>query len=119
MATISLNGIEIYGYHGVLQEENVLGTPYRINLKVKVDLKKAMISDDLESTINYADLYNIVKEEMAIKSKLIEAVAHRILDRILNEHSLVLKATVAVSKIHPPIEGHVKSATVKLNRKRK
>jgi len=109
---IKLKNIKIYAYHGCLVEEKKIGSDYRVDLKVKADLTKSSDSDRLADTVDYVHLNHIVKEEMAIRSKLLEHAAERILIRILKEIPLVEKATVDVSKINPPIGGNVEMVTI-------
>ena len=118
MGKIILKDIKVYGYHGCLIEEGQIGSDYHINLKVKANLKPSSISDELTDTVDYVHLNNIVKEEMAIRAKLLETVAKRILDRIFKELPMVKKATVSVSKINPPIGGDVKMVSIKISRKK-
>jgi dihydroneopterin aldolase len=114
MGTIKLNNIRIHASHGCLKEESIIGSDYRVDLEVSTDLAKSSSSDKLSDTVDYVYLNNIVKEEMAIKSKLLEHVAKRILDRIFNEISIVFNAEVSVHKINPPIGGDVESVSVTL-----
>ena len=118
MGKIILKDIKVYGYHGCLIEEGQIGSDYHINLKIKANLKPSSISDELKDTVDYVHLNNIVKEEMAIRAKLLETVAKRILDRIFKELPMVKKATVSVSKINPPIGGDVKMVSIKISRKK-
>lgn len=114
MGSIKLKNIRTYSYHGCLIEEGKIGSDYRVDLEVKTDLRKSSISDDLEDTVDYVKLNKIVMEEMAIRSKLLEHVAHRIIARIFKENPSVSRITLAVSKINPPIEGDVEAVTVEM-----
>lgn len=119
MGKIQVNNINVYAFHGCLDEEAKIGSEYRVDIEVKADLLKSSISDELTDTVDYVHLNHIVKEEMAIRSKLLEEVARRILDRILSELSMVKKATVHVAKINPPIGGNVAEVVIVLSKKRK
>jgi dihydroneopterin aldolase len=99
-------------------EEGKIGSDYRVDLTIKADLKKSALSDNLSDTVDYVHLNRIVKEEMSIRSKLLEEVANRILNRIFEELELVEKAKVAVSKLNPPIGGNVAMVTIEMARKR-
>lgn len=112
MGLIKLKNIKVYAYHGCLVEEKKIGSDYRVDLKIKANLNTSAISDRLGDTVDYVHLNLIVKEEMAIRSKLLEHAAERILVRILDELPLVQKATVDVSKINPPIGGNVEMVTI-------
>lgn len=114
MGKIRLNNIRVHAQHGCLKEESVIGSDYRVDLEVSSDLNKPVQTDRLQDTVDYVHLNSIVKEEMAIKSKLLEHVAKRILDRIFSEIPIVENAVVSVTKINPPIGGDVESVTVVL-----
>ncbi|WP_405209355.1 dihydroneopterin aldolase [Aquimarina sp. LLG6339-5] len=118
MGLITLKNIKIYAYHGCLVEEKKIGSDYRVDLKIKANLNTSANSDNLSDTVDYVHLNHIVKEEMAIRSKLLEHAAERILTRILKELPLVNKATVDVSKINPPIGGNVQMVTITRSKKR-
>ena len=119
MGTIKVENIRLYAYHGCLEEEAKIGSDYRVDVSVKANLKASSISDKLVDTVDYVHLNLIVKQEMAIRSELLEHVAKRILDRILKEIQLVAKAKVSVSKINPPIGGDVEQVTISLSKSRK
>ncbi|SKB51230.1 dihydroneopterin aldolase [Salegentibacter holothuriorum] len=112
MGSIKLRNIKVFAYHGCLDEEGKIGSDYRVNLKVKGNLSHSAKTDSLVDTIDYVHLNKIVKEEMAIRSKLLETVAERILKRVLDEIILVQKVKVEVSKINPPIGGNVAMVSV-------
>ncbi|WP_457615949.1 dihydroneopterin aldolase [Lutibacter sp.] len=119
MGTIKVKNIRVYAYHGCLVEEGKIGSDYRVDLTVKANLSKSSKTDNLADTVDYVHLNSIVKEEMAIRSKLLETVAKRILDRIFNEIELVQKGKVAVSKLNPPIGGNVAMVTIIVSKTRK
>lgn len=119
MGIIKVENIRIYAYHGCLVEESKIGSDYRVDVKVKADLSKSAKSDELNDTVDYVHLNKIVKEEMVIRSKLLEHVVNRILNRIFDEIPMTIAANVSVAKINPPIGGNVESVIVRLKRKRK
>ncbi|MFV8364485.1 dihydroneopterin aldolase [Flavobacterium sp. ZT3P35] len=114
MGIIKLKNIRTFSYHGCLIEEGKIGSDYTINLEVKTDLRKSSISDDLKDTVDYVLLNRIVVEEMAIRSDLLEHVAHRIITRIFEEIPEVSRIIVAVSKLNPPIGGDVEAVTIEM-----
>ena len=119
MGTIKIKNIRVYAYHGCLVEEGKIGSDYRVDLAVKADLSKSSKTDNLSDTVDYVHLNKIVKQEMAIRSNLLEEVAKRIIDRILIEIPLVNKADISVSKLNPPIGGNVAMVTIEMSKKRK
>jgi dihydroneopterin aldolase len=112
MGIIRVNTIRVHAWHGCLKEESIIGSEYTVDVELETDLKQSSRSDQLQDTVDYVHVHQIVKEEMAIKSKLLEHVAQRILDRFFEELHLLDKAQVAVSKINPPIGGDVASVTI-------
>ncbi len=118
MGTIKISNIKVYAYHGCLVEEGKIGSDYRIDLSVKADLKNSAETDQLSDTVDYVHLNKIVKEEMAVRTKLLETVAALILDRILLEIPLVNKAKIKVSKLNPPIGGNVEMVSIIMERVR-
>lgn len=118
MGIIKVNNIKLYAFHGCLDEEAKIGSEYRVDVEVKADLKKSAKTDELSDTVDYVHLNLIVKEEMAIRSNLLEEVTQRILNRIFREIKMIRKATVSVAKINPPIGGNVEEVVIILTKKR-
>mgnify|MGYP001794079345 CR=1 FL=1 len=118
MDSIKLKNIRVYAYHGCLDEEGHIGSDYVVNLKVKADLTEASKSDSLTDTVDYVHLQTIVREEMAIRSKLLEHVAQRIMDSVLTKVQMVKHVEVIVAKKNPPIGGDVAEVSVKMKMKR-
>lgn len=112
MGIIRLKNIRTFSYHGCLVEESKIGSDYRVDLEIKADLRKSAISDELVDTVDYVHLNKIVVEEMAIRSKLLEHVAKRIITRIFKEIPEVSRIVLEVSKINPPIGGDVEQVTI-------
>ena len=114
MGNIKLRNIRTFSYHGCLVEESKIGSDYSVDLEIKTDLRKSSASDKLEDTVDYVLLNTIVVEEMAIRSNLLEHVAHRIISRIFSEIPAVSRIHLAVSKINPPIGGDVEAVTIEM-----
>lgn len=112
MGTIKLQNIRTFSFHGCLVEESKIGSDYSVDLEIKTDMRKSAVSDDLHDTVDYVQLNKVVVEEMAIRSKLLEHVAHRIIKRIFDEIPAVSRVIVSVSKLNPPIGGDVEAVTV-------
>ncbi len=99
-------------------EEGQIGSDYLVNLSVRANLDKATKTDELSDTVDYVLLQKIVKDEMAIRSKLLEHVGRRIVDRILKTVDLVNFVKVTVAKVNPPIGGDVAEVSITLIGKR-
>ena len=118
MSAIQLKNIKIYAFHGCLLEEGQIGSDYLVNLSIRANLDKASKSDELTDTVDYVLLQKIVVEQMAVRSKLLEHVGKRIVDKILFDVPLVRSVKVTVAKVNPPIDGDVAAVSVTLTRKR-
>ncbi len=114
MATISIEGMEFFAYHGCFKEEQVIGTKFRVDLFLETDTALAESSDELEDTVNYLAVYQAVKAEMAIKSKLLEHVARRILTRVKKDFPAVTHARIKMRKINPPLGGKIDYVAVEI-----
>jgi dihydroneopterin aldolase len=115
MSTIRLKNVRIFTNHGCLVEEEKIGSDYLVNLTITASLTKAAKTDNLNDTVDYVHLQNIIKSEMAQRSKLLEHVGQRILDKIFTELPLVKKATISISKLNPPIGGDVAEVVVTMS----
>src|SRR5687767_13409406 len=107
MGKILVEGIKLYAYHGCMEEEGKVGRTFVVDVAMEADLSKAASTDKLVDTIDYVKVYDVVKEEMAIRSKLIEQVAKRIHTRLLKQYPQIKAAEVKVTKLDPPINGIV------------
>lgn len=120
MDKIFLKGMEFYGYHGAYPAENELGQRFRVDVECFLDLREACQSDQLEHTINYADLYRdiqrIMEEEPYVK--LLEHLAEKISQRILSNYVRVIEVSVRIIKPDPPIRGHYEYVGVEIHRRR-
>ncbi|MBD2866071.1 MULTISPECIES: dihydroneopterin aldolase [Paenibacillus] len=119
MDTMRLSRMQFYGYHGVFPEENKLGQRFYVDLELSLDLSKAGQTDDLEQTVNYAEVYERVKRIVEGKPfRLIEALAENVASDVLHQYTSVNDVTVRVVKPHPPFDIHFDGVTVEINRKR-
>lgn len=109
---ILLEEVKIYAYHGVLPEENIIGTYYLLNLEIHADLWKASETDVLGDTLSYAEINDLVQEEMQKKSKLLEHVAGRIIRRIHENYQTVTYIKLKILKTNPPMNAELKGAGV-------
>ena len=100
---IRLEGMKFYAYHGVLPQENLVGANYYIDLKLKTDFSHAAETDELEGTVNYADIHAAIKEEMKITSQLLEHVCQRIARRIFHDFPIIEAIDISLFKENPPM----------------
>lgn len=114
MSTISIEQMEFYAYHGCFKEEQIIGTRFLVDIYLETDTQKAENSDDLNDTVNYQEVYLLVKQEMDIKSKLLENVGRRILMTMMDRFPEIESAKIKISKMNPPLGGKMKSVSISL-----
>ena len=115
MTKIILENMEFHAFHGCLEFEQQLGNTFIVTLSMKIsDIEKAGITDKLDDTLNYQLVYDVVQEQMAIPSKLIEHVAQRIMDSILSKFPQIKEVGLRLSKLNPPLGGKVEKVTIEL-----
>lgn len=114
MGIINVNGIRVYAYHGCLPEEAKIGGEYIVDVKVDTDFSSAEKTDELHDTVDYCVIFDSVKAEMAIRSKLIEHVARRIGTNLRMHYPRVNSFMVRVTKINPPMNGAVDNVSVEI-----
>lgn len=111
---IFLDNMRFYAYHGVGEQENLIGNEFTVSLQLQVDITAASETDCVEDTVSYADVHQAVKEEMAIPSKLLEHVAGRIVRRLLNEFPAIEQVKIKLAKRNPPMGADIEAAGVKI-----
>ena len=115
---ISLEGLEFHAFHGVYPHERESGNWFEVDISVETDIMEGAIRDELDKTVNYEILYQFVKEEMEKPSKLLETVAEKIVERVLQDLPEVLMVELKIAKINPPIGGKCKRASLSLQKRR-
>jgi dihydroneopterin aldolase len=118
MAQIFLENMEFHSFHGCLEFEQTLGNTFLVSVGMELDTTLAGKTDELEHTLNYQLVYDVVKQEMEIPSKLIEHVGQRILDKIFYQFPQIQALQVKLSKLAPPLGGKVERVTIELHKKR-
>lgn len=119
MDKVFLREMQFYAYHGAYPEENRLGQRFTVDLELGLDLKAAALNDDLEQTVDYRAVYEIVNSVMQSRPvKLVESVAERIVQRLFTEFAPVETIWIRVTKPDPPIPGHYRAVGVELKRMR-
>ena len=110
--TVELNAMKFYAYHGISLQETKVGNYFVVNISYVCPAVKACISDDLDDTISYADIYDTVKNEMERPSKLLENITQRIATAIKSAFPQLTYLKICVFKMNPPLGGEVQSASV-------
>lgn len=109
---IELVNMEFFAHHGHFREEQIIGNKFLVSFSAETDLTTPALTDDLNDALNYQELYDLISEEMAIPSKLLENVAGRILLRVKKSYPGVRWAQVSISKLNPPVGGKVEASRV-------
>lgn len=115
MATIELEKMRFFAYHGFFEEERRIGAEYELTLSLEVNMSSVCCSDKLDDTLNYQVVYDVVKEQMAQSSKMIEYVSARVLRALVSRFPQIKKADLLLSKINPPLGGQVDRVTIRMS----
>lgn len=115
---VILEGLEFHAYHGVYPQERSSGNKFELDVEVETHFSESAFRDDLSGTINYEDVYALVKDEMSKPSKLLERVGHSIAERILKTFPEALAVKISISKFNPPIGGVCRKAAVTISKNR-
>ena len=111
---INLHDIHIYAYHGVMPQENKVGAWYTIDLTVALGDVSSIADDDVESTVSYADIYDVVCAEMKISSRLLEHVCGRISSKLFDRFEAINEVEIVLSKDTPPLGGDRLGSAVRI-----
>jgi dihydroneopterin aldolase len=117
-AEIALVDLEFYAYHGFYEEERKTGNRFSVDVKVETFMEEDRDFKELGNTVNYEELYEIVKEHMLVPALLLEEIAHKILQSIFTKWEQSVTVSVSISKFTPPIGGVCKKAMVTLTKAR-
>lgn len=107
-----IEDIRLHAYHGCLEEEGRIGGKYRVDIMAEADFSACADSDDLTRTVDYVVVYELVKEEMAVRSKLIETVAKRMAERLARTYPWVVRWELSLTKFNPPVGGSLGQSRV-------
>ena len=112
---IRIRNAIFYGYHGVRSEEQRVGGKFEADVDIYTDFTEAAKEDSLEKTIDYHQVYSFMYH-LALEQKyyLIEALANKIADELLNKFKRITKIAVRVRKNNPPLGGVVECVEVEV-----
>ena len=111
-STIEINDVRLYAFHGVLEQERQVGGEYSVSICADYNIEQATLSDNVNDTLNYALLLDIIKREMAIPSNLLEHVAGRIGKEVFKDFPEAERVMVRIIKVNPPLEVRCAGASV-------
>ena len=112
---IYLREVRFHANHGVMPQERTVGTDFTVDLRVEYPFAVAMKSDNVDDTLNYAQLYNLVKKEMAQPSRLLEHVAGRIAEAVFREFPSSIPIDLCITKVNPPMGADCGGAGVEIH----
>ncbi len=104
MITVHLHNLQFNSFHGIHEEEKILGNEYLVDASVEFHEETSVITS-IQDTIDYVDIYNIIKEKMSVPTPLLETVVMEIGNKIHNEFPQLRSINISVRKMYPPIEG--------------
>jgi len=107
--------MEFYAFHGCLDEERRDGNRFCVDIEFEYDMRKAAVTDDVHHAVDYSSVYDLVKQQMAKPSNLLENVAWRILTSIRQSFPAIGGALVTVTKFNPPVGGKVEKSSVTMS----
>lgn len=119
MDEIRIRGLKVYAYHGVYARENEQGQDFIINAVMGVSTQQAGLTDDLEASISYEEVCEILQREMkAHTRKLLEAVAEHLSIVLFAKYQALQELTLEIEKPDAPIDADFQSVSVRIHRKR-
>jgi len=112
---ICLKNLRFRAFHGVLEQERIVGNDYVLSLRIGFPLNKAVESDRIDDTLNYANVYHLVEREMQMPSKLLEHVAGRIARRLAATCPDITSIDIMLTKVNPPMGADCDGAEVEIH----
>lgn len=112
MHKILLEGVLFHAQHGYFKEESIIGGKFEVNVEITTNFSESMKSDEIEGTIDYSKVYELISVEMQTPSKLIEHLGKRIIDRIFSTFSQAVYIKLKISKLNPPISGEIDRVSI-------
>ena len=111
-STISIDRLRIHAYHGVMAQEREVGADFLISIQVHINIERAMDTDNVADTLNYAVLCNTIKQVMSVPSSLLEHVAGRICRVVFSRFPQATAISLQITKLTPPMGADCDGATV-------
>ena len=116
MVTVHLHDLHFNSFHGIHEEEKILGNDYVIDASVEFH-EELQVINSINDTINYTDIYNIIRERMNVPTPLLETIVMEMGNEIHNEFPQVRSINISIKKMYPPIEGIQGAAGVNWQRR--
>lgn len=101
--TIHIERLALRGYHGVMPQESIVGAMFYVTLHIDVEVSdEAILNDNLAGTVSYADIIQVVKQEMSVSSALLEHLAYRVGHKLITDFSSIKSLNIRIDKENPP-----------------
>ena len=110
--SIHIGTLRFYAHHGVLPQEQKVGNYFKIETTLYTDFSRALVTDELTDTLNYAEVCKIISDELGIHSLLLDFVAGRIIYSLLSHYPQLTGGRLIVTKEKPPIPGDIRDVSV-------
>ena len=110
--SIHIGALRFYAHHGVLPQEQKVGNYFKVETTLYTDFSRALVTDELTDTLNYAEVCEIISDEMTIPSRLLEHVAGRIINSLRSHYPQITGGRLIVTKEKPPIPGDIRDVSV-------
>ncbi len=111
---IYIRSLHVHAFHGVLPQERVVGNDYVVDVSAEYDISRAVDTDNVDDTLNYADMCQTIKAEMNVPSQLIEHVAGRVAGRLFERFPAITALRLAITKVNPPMGADCGGAGVEI-----
>ncbi len=109
---IEINRLRLKAFHGVTDQERRVGNLFEVTVRLSYPIEQAMATDEISRTLDYAEAVEIIKQTMAVPSRLLENVAARLKEALISRFPLIQGGKISISKISPPVSAQVESVTV-------
>ena len=114
MSKITIKNMEFYAFHGCFEEERQIGTHFSVDISFETSSLKAEQTDNVEDTVDYSKVYQVIKQEMSKSSCLLEHIARRIINEVKLQFPAIENIKVEVKKLNPPVGGKMDYVSVEL-----
>lgn len=118
MAIVELENMSFYAFHGCFEQEQIIGTHFRVDLVFDYNSSLAEENDCIQDAVNYLSVYQTIKELFKTPSHLLENIARRILDTLMVEYPQMDYCKVKVTKLNPPLGGKLHGVSVSLDKRK-
>jgi dihydroneopterin aldolase len=114
MNSIHLNNLKFFAHHGYHDEEGVTGTDFEVSVSIVFEAPEKIIT--LPQTINYVEVYDVIKAIFQRPTKLLESIAEDICENVYLLDDRIRTINITITKLHPPITNFIGSVGVSLSK---